>query len=263
MNEMENPLEHLFETSKACISVLQGRELDTDLITNESLLSIHSTEGFLANLHRELNKAHPEAGVPYWRVRSWGLSCWQPIYLALICVYHLKLVPNSLSRLHQNQQAAYIVGYALPNEVNDENWFSGDHQQLVEFAAAQLKTLFNALQEEHLKQFGGRQVLYQALLADQFMTSMLVAQQMAFHDVEEKLSIHENERAIKEEYTLWANVLGLPLTPIERMHHEKSVLTFTRRSCCLHYRRDDGELCAECPRHKKNKANKEQDVRIN
>lgn len=257
---MGTPLEHLFEKSKACISVMEGRKLDTASLTNESLLSMHSTEGFLANMHQALSKAHPEAGAPYWRVRSWGLSCWQPIYLALICVYHLQLVPKSLSRLHQNQQGAYIAGYALPNGEHQADWLSGEHNQLIKHAAAQLKALFDAFQDEHIKQFGGRKVLYQALLADQFMMSMLVAQQIAFHDVEEKPSIEENERAIKEEYTLWAKALDLPLTPIEQMHHENAALTFTRRSCCLHFRRDDGDLCAECPRLKKNK---EKNVRVN
>ncbi|MBR7888126.1 siderophore ferric iron reductase [Marinomonas sp. A79] len=260
---MERSLDSLFHSSKACIPILEGRELGTDLHQNERLLSIHSTAGFLAKMHHELRKAHPEAGAPYWRVRSWGLSCWQPIYLALICVYHLKQVPNTLSHLHQSQQGAYIAGYALPDRTLEQKksiWFTGNHLSLIVHAATQLKGLFDVLKSEHLKQFGGNNVLYQALLADQFMTSLLVAQKIALEHFHERPTILENKHTIIEEFTLWANALDLPLTPRERLHHDDTALTFTRRTCCLHFRRHDGGLCAECPRLKKNKANKDQDV---
>ena len=230
---MERHLDRLFLESKQYLAPLQGIELDTGLEEDQSLLSAACAEPFLDNLHLNLQEAHPEAGAPYWRVRSWGLSCWQPIYLALICVYHLKHIPNSLGRLHQIQKQSYVAGYALP----DGEWLSGEHEVLVQHTAKQLKTLFDALQAAHLNLFGGRQVLYQALLADQIMTTMVTAAEDA--------TLFD----IQHEYRLWAKYLNLPTDILERLQQDTTnKITFTRRTCCLHFRRDDGELCANCPR---------------
>lgn len=235
---MERPLDRLFLESKQYLAPLQGSELDINLEEDHSLLSAACAEPFLANLHLELNKAHPEAGAPYWRVRSWGLSCWQPIYLALICVYHLKGIPKNLGQLHQKQQQAYVAGYALA----DGEWFSGDHEALVQHTARQLKALFDALQTAHLKQFGGREALYQGLLADQIMMVMVAA-------AKPPATLAD----IQKEYRLWAKHLDLPTDPLKRLNQGPEEITFLRRSCCLHFRRNDGELCSNCPRASKSK----------
>ena len=238
---MRKHLSRLFLESKQYLAPLQGVELDAGLEEDPSLLSAACAEPFLANLHFTLQKAHPEAGAPYWRIRSWGLSCWQPIYLALICVYHLKRIPNSLGRLHQTQQQAYVAGYALP----DGEWLAGEHEALVKHTAEQLKTLFDALQTAHLNQFGGRQALYQALLADQIITTMVTA-------VGASASLFD----IQNEYQLWARYLDLPTDILNRLKQDTGKIIFTRRTCCLHFRRDDGELCADCPRGHKAKQSK-------
>lgn len=230
---MERHLHRLFSESKQYLAPLQGIELDTGLKEDQSLLSAACAEPFLANLHLSLQGAHPETGAPYWRVRSWGLSCWQPIYLALICVYRLKLIPNNLDQLHQMQQQSYVAGYALP----DDEWLSGEHEVLVQHTAVQLKTLFDALQTAHLNQFGGRQVLYQALLADQIMMTMVTAS-----ETDTTLSDIQNE------YRLWAKYLDLPTDILKHLKQDTGTVTFTRRTCCLHFHRDDGELCTDCPR---------------
>ncbi|MBJ7536365.1 siderophore ferric iron reductase [Marinomonas transparens] len=235
---MEEPLHHLFSESEQYLALLQGSELDTDLEESSQLLSAACAEPFLASLHLELNKAHPEAGAPYWRVRSWGLSCWQPIYLALICVYHLKLVPENLGKLHQKQQQDYVAGYALP----DGKWLSGNHEALVQQTAERLKILFDALQTAHLKQFGGREALYQGLLADQIMMVMVAA-----------ATPPATLADIQKEYRLWAKHLDLTTDPLNRLNQGAEEITFLRRSCCLHFRRNDGELCNNCPRALKSK----------
>lgn len=235
---MERHLHSLFLESKQYLAHLEGVELDTGLEEDRSLLSAACAEPFLANLHLHLQEAHPEAGAPYWRVRSWGLSCWQPIFLALICVYHLKRIPNSLGRLHQIRQQAYVAGYALP----DGEWLSGEHDVLVQHTAEQLKPLFDALQTAHLNQFGGRQALYKALLADQIMATMVKAAETDATLID-----------IQNEYTLWARHLDLPTDILKRLKQDTGKVSFTRRTCCLHFRRDDGELCADCPRGHKAK----------
>ena len=235
---MERHLEHLFIDSKEFLDSLQGRELDTHLTGSPTLLSPASAQPCLNNLHIELSKAYPEAGMPYWRIRSWELSCWQPIYLALICVYHIKHVPSTLHQIHQDQKQDYISGYAL----SDGDWFTGEHEALVQYAAQQIKTLFDALQTTHLNLFGGRKVLYQAILADLFMGAMVNAGQ-AF----------ATKEAIESEYLLWAKPLKLPTNCSKNIIQDTDKLTFNRRTCCLHFRRDDGNLCNNCPRLQKEK----------
>ena len=141
-----------------------------------------------------------------------------------------------------------MAGYALP----DGEWLAGEHEALVQHTAEQLKTLFDALQTAHLNQFGGRQALYQALLADQIMTTMVTA-------VGAPASLFD----IQNEYQLWARYLDLPTDILNRLKQDTGKIIFTRRTCCLHFRRDDGELCADCPRGhkaKQEKKNKESHV---
>jgi siderophore ferric iron reductase len=234
---MERLLDRLFLESKGYLSPLEGKELDKKSEASDNLLSIASSEPFLRNLHLALQEAHPEAGAPYWRIRSWGLSCWQPIYLALICVYRLGKTPTNLSSLHQYQHASYIAGYALP----DGDWYEAEHHQLVAFTAQQLRLLFNAFEANHVALFGGRPALYKALLADQIMMTVVSADPNASLD------------EMRHEYSLWAQHLNLPLTPLNRLQQEPKSISFIRRTCCLHYRLDNGELCANCPRHHKEK----------
>ncbi|MCV2402018.1 siderophore ferric iron reductase [Marinomonas sp. C2222] len=236
---MKGHLEHLFNDSKEFLAALKGCELDPQLEGSPMLLSPSSATPFLKNLHITLSKAYPETGMPYWRVRSWELSCWQPIYLALICVYHIKLVPKELHALHQAQQHDYVAGYALP----DGEWFSGEHNLLIQYAAQQLLILFEALESTHITLLGGKKSQYRAILADLLLSSMVNAGQ-AFASIE----------TIKAEYILWATALNLN-TDLSKIKIEGTdSLIFYRRTCCLHYRRNDGEFCNNCPRiHKKHK----------
>ncbi len=232
---MKGHLNDLFIESKGYIAALEGRRLEEQECT-ESLLSVASSKPFLKQLSLTLQEAHPETGAPYWRVRSWGLACWQPIYLALICVYHLKKTPSTLDQLHQYQQHNYIAGYALP----EGDWVDGEHHELVAYTASKLSILFNAYEAAHLALHGGRQTLYRALLADQVMDTVVLADPSA------------SIEAMRHEYALWAKHLDLPLAPLDRLQQQDEKVSFVRRTCCLHFRRRDGELCSNCPRqHKK------------
>jgi len=233
---MKGNLDDLFIESKGYITALEGKRLEGVSHETGGLLSVSSSKPFFKNLSLTLQEAHPEAGAPYWRVRSWGLSCWQPIYLALICVYHLKKTPDTLDQLHQYQEYNYIAGYALP----EGNWFHGEHHDLVSYTASKLTVLFNAYEDAHLSLHGGRSTLYRALLADQIMDTVLLADPSATIE------------AMRHEYALWAKHLNLPMTPLDRLQQSAEKIRFIRRTCCLHFRRNDGDICANCPRqHKK------------
>ncbi|MEP0071347.1 MAG: hypothetical protein ABJE79_01490, partial [Marinomonas sp.] len=149
---MKGNLDDLFIESKNYIAALEGRRYVEGTEKEGRALSANSCDAFLNKLFLSLQEAHPETGAPYWRVRSWGLSCWQPIYLALICVYHLKKTPKTLDQLHQYQQHNYIAGYALP----EGDWFHAEHHEMVAYTAEKLAILFNAYETAHLALHGGR-----------------------------------------------------------------------------------------------------------
>ncbi|GAB3487189.1 siderophore ferric iron reductase [Marinomonas epiphytica] len=232
---MEQPIEQLFLESKALLPALEGWQLASSQEGDEQLLSVASYKPSLQRLHQRLKEAHPETGAPYWRVRSWGLTCWQPIYIALICVYHLGATPSSLSRLHQRQQGNYIAGYALP----DGEWYQADHHKLIAYTAKHLAILFNTFSQAHIELFGGNQPLYQHLLADQIM------------DVVVRAASHGNQQQIIQEYNIWAQNLALPNVQEIQLQRTNQGIGFKRKSCCLHYRRVDGDVCANCPLTKK------------
>ncbi|MEL0612339.1 siderophore ferric iron reductase [Marinomonas arenicola] len=233
---MEKPLPRLFKTAASFIPILEGRMLNTPADRDIGSLSADEPEQALRTLHHALQEAHPEAGAPYWRVRCWGLVCWQPIYLALICVYQLKSVPLNLKALVQNQQATMVAGYQLP----DGEWQEGDKEDLIAVICQQLSIFFTEFEEAHRDLFGGRSVLYQALLADQLLASLIVAGQ---------LLPEFNAAKISAEFQRWAKALKLPLTPLKGFQNNTSAKPiFVRQTCCLHFRRSDGELCSNCPR---------------
>ncbi|MCE9863555.1 siderophore ferric iron reductase, partial [Aeromonas caviae] len=68
-----------------------------------------------AALHAHWQQAHPEAGPAYWLTRSWGMLCWQSIYLAMVAVYRHQAVP-ALDRLGQGHEAGVVSGFTLPAE---------------------------------------------------------------------------------------------------------------------------------------------------
>ena len=69
-----------------------------------------------AALHAHWRQAHPEAGPAYWLTRSWGMLCWQSIYLAMVAVYRVGAVP-ALDRLGQwYEEAGLVSGFCLPLE---------------------------------------------------------------------------------------------------------------------------------------------------
>ena len=57
----------------------------------------------------------PEAGPAYWLTRSWGMLCWQSIYLAMVAVYRVGAVP-ALDRLGRWYEAGLVSGFCLPGE---------------------------------------------------------------------------------------------------------------------------------------------------
>ena len=244
---MERPLECLFKTAKSYISVLEGQEPSYQKDKQSiPFLSAKAPGPALKALHQTLQEAHPETGAPYWRVRCWGLACWQPIYLAMICVYQLKTVPLRLQEIEQQQNGEMIAGYALP----DGSWQKGSHSTLIKTASEQLNAIFTSFETAHVDAFGGRPALYQGLLADQLMSALIGVR---------NLLPDEQKYSLEMDFRRWAQAMNLPLKPLEGLSLQTAEApVFVRHTCCLHFRRDGGELCSNCPRRhtKKNLAKK-------
>jgi len=234
---MERPLDRLFKIAKSYITVLDGQESDTQHDKPSiPYLSENESQPALRALHQILQEVHPETGAPYWRIRCWGLACWQPIYLAMICVYQLKAVPLRLQEIEQKQSGEMVCGYLLPNGA----WKEGNHETLIQTASEQLNALFTAFQHAHVAYFGGRPALYQGLLADQLMSALIAIGSLLPDG-------HKN--SLKDDFRLWASAMNLPLKTLEGLKkQETEQTTFVRHTCCLHFRRDGGELCSNCPR---------------
>lgn len=240
---MERLIDRLFTAARSYITVLDGEESVFNEKRNTTNVSAKTPEYALQVLHSTLQKAHPETGAPYWRIRSWGLVCWQPIYLAMICVYQLKAVPLRLQDLEQKQNGEMVSGYILPDGI----WQEGNHEVLIKSICEQLTVLFQSFENAHVNAFGGRPALYKGLLADQVMSALIAIGNLL--PVTQKFDLEQDFRN-------WAEAMNLPLKPLAGLSQQDTEApVFVRHTCCLHFRRDGGELCTNCPRMHNKKAN--------
>ncbi|MGO2510333.1 siderophore ferric iron reductase [Marinomonas polaris] len=246
---MERLIDRLFNIARSYIAVLDGQESLSDKKQSTTNLSAKEPGQALLVLHETLQEAHPETGAPYWRIRCWGLACWQPIYLAMICVYQLKAVPLRLQEIEQKQSGEMVAGYFLP----DGMWQEGSHKTLIKTASEQLNTMFQSFETAHVDAFGGRPALYQGLLADQLMSALIAIN---------NLLPDEQKYNLETDFQLWAQGMNLPLKPLAGLsQQETETPVFVRHTCCLHFRRDGGELCTNCPRlHTKSAKQKQQNT---
>ncbi|MCW4630297.1 MULTISPECIES: siderophore ferric iron reductase [Marinomonas] len=244
---MERLIDRLFNTARSYIAVLDGQESLSNEKPSTTSLSATHPEPALRFLHKTLQEAHPETGAPYWRIRCWGLVCWQPIYLAMICVYQLKAIPLHLQNLEQKQQGEMVAGYCLPDGI----WQEGNHETLIKTACEQLSILFQSLENAHVEAFGGQPALYKGLLADQLMSALIAI---------ENILPDEQKYDLEGDFRLWAQAMNLPLKPLKGLSLQTAKTpVFVRHTCCLHFRREGGELCANCPRlHTKSAKQKQQ-----
>ncbi|UXI03194.1 siderophore ferric iron reductase [Photobacterium sp. TY1-4] len=199
------------------------------------------TDAHFQAIYQFWEATHPEAGHPYWLTRSWLMSIWQPVYLAVFSVYLLKAVPN-LQNMTQHYAEGVVAGYRLAPEGITE----GNDRQLIQTACAHLITLVNQFQH-HFNVFTRlRPGMTRPLLADNILEALAT------------LANHFPDTApddLKNHARLWLTELALAsrhldsLSQIAPQQHDNSPCwQVARISCCMHYRRHDGKLCANCPR---------------
>jgi len=185
----------------------------------------------LAQLYDYWRQTHPEAGRGYWAVRSWEMLIWQPVIISVSGCYGLSSA-FAISNIGQGYSDGLVAGYRLPRSCA----FQGAIPQVVARAGAELAQLAGALLEQLQQICRLRPKLAYALLSDQLASNLAQVPR-----VSPAISMALMERQLP----LWLKAMNLPQRPLVTGEH----FTIERISCCLHYRRDDGQLCDNCPKH--------------
>ncbi|HGY1013309.1 TPA: siderophore ferric iron reductase [Aeromonas salmonicida subsp. smithia] len=230
----------LFAVAAGVIPSLKGRL--TGVGDRPHLLAAppHSTPAEVAAaLYDHWRLAHPEAGPAYWLTRSWGMLCWQSLYLTMAAVYRLGAVP-AVDRMGQDYQDGVVSGFTLPADP----MIKGDVSLLIKVAGERLQAHWQAL----FALLGGVQRLrpgfVRPLLADDLLAALVRVPDFFTHVSREQVSEHAPR---------WLAACGLPAEHLAGWR-PASILAdtlspgYVRQRCCLHYKRRDGELCANCPR---------------
>ena len=215
-----------------------------DWIEDEALIRPLKKDEDCLRLLDAIQSNAPEAGLPYWRVRTWGLLLWQPLYIAVLSVYQVQAIPN-LSRLIQRQQGNFTLGYQLPNNTIWQTYSSTD--EAIAAVALQLKTLFEHYAQSLEQHTFARRPLLNALLADQVITTL--------ERFAPTLAPDQSSQWLYREGKRWCEAMGLTLPKnAERLLQDDSA--YQRKSCCLVFRCKAGVECANCPRLNKSKTHK-------
>lgn len=195
-----------------------------------------SNQCHLAALYQHWYQAHPEAGVAYAGLRCWTLLCWQPALVAVLSVHRLGIVPD-LCTIKQVINNGIVFGFEL-----SERETSCRLDALIVRAARQLRQLSEGLLQELTAVTPVKKKLAFRFLADCLMDALIKMYRM-----------EQNPRS--EDFQYWAHCWlsamnqqsdsALMLLPIKGA---TDGLGLQRKTCCLHYRRCDGELCASCPK---------------
>ncbi|WP_368199146.1 siderophore ferric iron reductase [Aeromonas sp. R7-4] len=230
----------LFAAAASLIPSLRGQGLAAG--SRPPLLATHTeatpTE-VAAALHAHWRQAHPEAGPAYWLTRSWGMLCWQSIYLAMVAVYRVGAVP-ALDRLGQGYEAGLVSGFCLPREP----MIKGEVDVLIKAAGERLQAHWQALfaalgQVQRL-----RPGFVRPLLADDLLAALVRVPEFFDEVSPVEVAAHAPH---------WLAACGLPAEHLAGWQPAPwpptaGLVGYVRQRCCLHYKRRDGELCANCPR---------------
>ncbi|MCH7373192.1 siderophore ferric iron reductase [Aeromonas sp. MR16] len=231
----------LFAAAEQLIPSLKGRLVaeampllapaDTDLAPPEVTLALHD--------HWRL--AHPEAGPAYWLTRSWGMLCWQSIYLAMVAVYRVGAVP-ALDRMGLGYNAGLVSGFTLPALP----MIRGEREVLIEAVGRRLRSHWQALFELMASVQRLRPGFIRPLLADDLLAALVRVPDFFGEISREQVAAHA---------PLWLAACGLPAEHLAgwrqcgELEPASAVPGYVRQRCCLHHKRSDGRLCDNCPRH--------------
>ncbi|WLQ11848.1 siderophore ferric iron reductase [Hahella aquimaris] len=193
----------------------------------------------LTQLHSYWRDACPEAGAPYWAVRSWTMLVWQPTFLAVAAV-HLVGTAAPLSELGQKYAQGVVAGFRMPPVATP----SDAVERLIEVSGAELAQVCEIFLNQLNRIARVKPLIAKRLVADSLLSALARLSLLA--------SPPDNQQ-IQQWAQAWLKAMDLigysNLTPIA-LCNGRLQLTLDRKACCLHYLRQDGELCASCPKQK-------------
>ncbi|MFT7185939.1 MAG: siderophore ferric iron reductase [Pseudohongiellaceae bacterium] len=201
----------------------------------------------IAGVYQDLQALHPKAGVAYFRARTWVLLCWQPIYLSLISIYGLKVLPKGLMYLAQKRLPGLVCGFNLPAM----GFIQAEQMNLIEEACRQIRALIDEIQRQFIEVSDARKGVLDRLFIDVFLETLLTV-----------YSLFESSKLvdIRHEADQWLLGFGFEQNASRAIssnclegHAHVKCFYLNRISCCMHYRRDDGDLCVNCPKLIKSK----------
>ncbi|MBM6550660.1 (2Fe-2S)-binding protein [Marinomonas ostreistagni] len=199
-----------------------------------------------ARLAHRIAQGAPEAGAPFWRLRTWGMLIWQPVFLAILSVHGLQSRLVGLAQLDLRQQHNYTLGFALPSHARLLT--APDTERAMVPTAADLQRLCQRYANALSTQLHSREPLLMAILADTIFTTLehLVAQQLITPTGEHSATW------VYQQGQKWCQLMGLKVPKTaQRLQQEQS--SFQRKTCCLIYRCEGFSECANCPRAKRTK----------
>ncbi|PSW19846.1 siderophore ferric iron reductase [Photobacterium sanctipauli] len=231
----------LFQYAEQISPSLKGR---IGIADHQHISAAHGNPELLNALYQYWKEAHPEAGNPYWLTRSWTMLAWQPVYIAFIGVYAIRSIPP-IYDIAQDYKEGLVAGYHL----SGENWFSGTEEEMIKYACTQLAMLLDQLQSQFNQYNRLRPGLTKPLIADAILQA-LVHRQALLNMPSGNQADASTSYDLVYQAKLWLSHLDLPMRHLEGLSQstETGEWQFKRLSCCMHYRRDDGSLCDNCPR---------------
>lgn len=228
----------LCEAASSLIASLKGEPVAGEAPLLMASGTRQSAPELALALHEHWRHAHPEAGPAYWLTRSWGMLCWQSIYLAMVAVYRAGTVP-ALDRLGQGYQGGLVSGFSLPVAP----MIRGEREVLIAAAGTRLRSHWQQLFELMAGVQRLRPGFIRPLLADDLLAALV-----RVPDFFEEVARDE----VARDAPLWLAACGLPSEhlagwrPLQAQPAGEPA--YVRQRCCLHYKRRDGELCGNCPR---------------
>lgn len=225
--------------------LLPSLENIPDLDPRQSLhLGVDNSQ-VIDQLYTYLEDAHPEAGQPYWSVRSWIMLVWQPLYLTVIGAHLAQALPD-LDDLQQRLRGGLVAGFNLSKVILTQ---PDNLQARIVTGGDQLRHFVDRMYVQLAARTPLKRLSALRLVADMLLNALTQiagpehwenARTMAYADQWLRAA------GLKGESTLTIRSSGK-----ESAGGADEQLVLERKSCCMHYRRHDGDLCEGCPVLKK------------
>lgn len=192
-------------------------------------------------LYDSIATVSPEAKQAYWLTRTWGLLCWQPLYLSFISIYACHGLPK-IKDMTQDLREQFIAGY----QFNDEEVRVDERNELIQVATTELHLLFDFYREEIGEWARIRPGFTNHLFADAILSCIVQFQQFQ-PEIQNSYFLEQAET--------WILAAGLPQNSLQGLtvNPETNKLHLVRTSCCLVYKCTGRKLCSDCPKLPENR----------